>query len=476
MVYTTNALTTTGSIPTATRSGYILAGWYTASSGGSKVLNANGSFTGTAVENYVGTNKWTPSDNMTLYARWTAKTYTVNYYQGNGTSTAGSSLLGSSVCTFATACTLKTYATDLEGIFPYSTEDNVATGNTNYGWIFYGWSTSQTGTTRTYTNSQSINPSTYSETINLYAIGSKTYYFSGGVAPVSRLGSATQYWNPYSTSTDYVTAINVPAKVDISGWTFLGYIGGTNTAASATVHIPASAAGTSYKVSPITGSTGTTRSKYQRTLTINYDSNGGSGTLAASTLVQYYNSGYGNAAGTANTGSTLGANTIVLKDNTFTKSGYSFGNWTAGSTSGTAYTAGSNYTALGSSITDATLSTTMFAKWVDDGPPVASIESTTSTLKATSQTVSVKCTDSSGVTKWYWGTSNSPADSAFTTITSTTTFVRMSMEIHLINQVRYSIHIRLIICCKMHQVPMHTLQVFIHKRVQIHILLLVVQP
>ena len=50
--------TTTGTIPTASKSGYTFQGWYTASSGGSKVLNANGTFSGTAVTNYTNANSW----------------------------------------------------------------------------------------------------------------------------------------------------------------------------------------------------------------------------------------------------------------------------------------------------------------------------------------------------------------------------------------------------------------------------------
>ena len=57
-----------GSFPTATKTGYDFKGWYTSSSGGTKV-NA------TSIMNYA-----TP---VTLYAHWTAKTFTV-YFNVNG--------------------------------------------------------------------------------------------------------------------------------------------------------------------------------------------------------------------------------------------------------------------------------------------------------------------------------------------------------------------------------------------------------
>ncbi|MBQ6284695.1 MAG: InlB B-repeat-containing protein [Bacilli bacterium] len=52
-----------------TVNGKYFAGWYTASSGGSKVLNANGSLTGTAVSGYTTTSAFAMTENKTLYAR-----------------------------------------------------------------------------------------------------------------------------------------------------------------------------------------------------------------------------------------------------------------------------------------------------------------------------------------------------------------------------------------------------------------------
>ena len=71
----TNSITVTfngtyGSLPVPTRPGYTFNGWYTAASGGSKVTAAT---------------RVTTAGNHTLYARWTAGTYTV-YFNGNGVS------------------------------------------------------------------------------------------------------------------------------------------------------------------------------------------------------------------------------------------------------------------------------------------------------------------------------------------------------------------------------------------------------
>ncbi len=56
-------------LPTPTRTGYTLSGWYTAATGGTKRGNGGATYTPTSAE--------------TLYAQWTANTYTITY-DGNG--------------------------------------------------------------------------------------------------------------------------------------------------------------------------------------------------------------------------------------------------------------------------------------------------------------------------------------------------------------------------------------------------------
>lgn len=59
-----------GALPTASRKGYVFAGWYTARSGGSKISSAS---------------KVTNTANHTLYARWTAANYKITYKLNGGT-------------------------------------------------------------------------------------------------------------------------------------------------------------------------------------------------------------------------------------------------------------------------------------------------------------------------------------------------------------------------------------------------------
>ena len=66
------------------RTGYTYQGLYTSASGGTKVYNANGTY-------YAGTGYWSSSGtwmytgSMTLYAQWTANTYTVHFDSNGGT-------------------------------------------------------------------------------------------------------------------------------------------------------------------------------------------------------------------------------------------------------------------------------------------------------------------------------------------------------------------------------------------------------
>ena len=68
-VYTGIRNTTEGTIPTASKNSYTFTGWYSDSNSGSKVLNADGTFTGSAVTNYTDATSWQTTEDQTLYAR-----------------------------------------------------------------------------------------------------------------------------------------------------------------------------------------------------------------------------------------------------------------------------------------------------------------------------------------------------------------------------------------------------------------------
>ena len=128
-VYTGIQNTTAGTIPTASKTGYTFDGWYTANSGGSKVLNANGSFTGTAVTNYTTASAWNTTANQTLYAICTPNTYTVTANANGGTIASTTGWTG----TGNTATKSVTYNS------AYGTLPTVSRA----GYTFQGWSLEQ---------------------------------------------------------------------------------------------------------------------------------------------------------------------------------------------------------------------------------------------------------------------------------------------------------------------------------------------
>ena len=106
---------TYGTLPTPTRTGYTFDGWYTAKSGGVKV---------------VSTAKVQLTSTQTLYAHWTAKTYTVSFDANGGSSTTAS----------------KTVTYD-------STYGDLPTPDRN-GATFSGWYTAESGGTQITSSSK----------------------------------------------------------------------------------------------------------------------------------------------------------------------------------------------------------------------------------------------------------------------------------------------------------------------------------
>ncbi len=120
-------------LPTPTKSGYTFNGWYTASSGGTKVNNT-----------------YTPTGNITLYAHWSANSYTLSF-DANGCGTLGVS--------YVTATVGKTYGDANDG-------DGLPSIALTTGKKFDGWYTSSSGGNK-ITNSTTVTAS--SDNGTLYA-------------------------------------------------------------------------------------------------------------------------------------------------------------------------------------------------------------------------------------------------------------------------------------------------------------------
>ena len=196
------------------------------------------------------------------------------------------------------------------------------------GWIFVGWNTNRDATLGLTSLVMGA------EDLTLYAIFQKvltaTFIDYNGSSQSSRTLEVTIYNKAASGS------IVAPAQSAYSGWTARGW--SSATAANATVTV---ASGANYSLSGDTTFFGL----YQRTLSLSYNANGGSGIPAGQNGNQYANS--------------YAITTIINPSFTLagaiSRNGYNFCGWALGSAGGTIYAAGSSITIAGN--------TTMYAAW-----------------------------------------------------------------------------------------------------------------
>ena len=128
-------------IGTATKDGYTFTGWFTATSGGTKVYGADGKcVTGTSYWNSSG--KWAYKNKLTLYAQWilnSSTKYTLTCNPNGGTLSGGN--FGAHNGTMSSHTVNVTY-----GATAYSTL-GTATWD---GYTFTGWFTATVGGTKVY--------------------------------------------------------------------------------------------------------------------------------------------------------------------------------------------------------------------------------------------------------------------------------------------------------------------------------------
>ena len=128
-----------GTLENTTRAGFTFDGWYTAPTGGQKVTSSYKM----------------PESDLTLYAHWTALTYTIKYDLNGGkfapSSTYPSTYTAQAKTFVLPGGTLTTYTKDKSGnIHASKTEENPAPVKTGY--IFAGWTGTGVGTaTKTVT-------------------------------------------------------------------------------------------------------------------------------------------------------------------------------------------------------------------------------------------------------------------------------------------------------------------------------------
>ena len=241
------------------KTGYYFKSWNTKEDGTGTSYADNASVT-----NLTATNK----GSVTLYAQWTANTYTVKY-NGNG-STGGST--ADSSHTYDTAKLL------------------TANGFTRTGYTFNGWNTTAQGTGTNYADKQSVKNLTATKdgVFNLYAKwAANNYVLALDVQSATTPGTANVYYtydtNAYYSDSTHETAITTITIPERTGYTFNGYYSSPNGEGTQYITETGSFINDPYKLAGATLYPKWTPKSY----TVTFDPNGGvlpEGTTSPMTL------------------------------------------------------------------------------------------------------------------------------------------------------------------------------------------------
>ncbi|MBS7286012.1 MAG: InlB B-repeat-containing protein [Kiritimatiellae bacterium] len=182
---------TYGDLPKPTRTGYTFAGWYTAKSGGTKIE---------------ASSTVSITSEQTLYARWTAKSYTVTFNANGGTVTTSPKSV--------------TYASTY-GELPEPTRT---------GYTFAGWYTAKSGGTK-FEASSTVSITSEQTLYARWTAKTYTVTFNANDGSVSPTSKEVTYASTYGD-------LPIPMR---TGYTFDGWYtsasGGTKIEASSTVSI-----------------------------------------------------------------------------------------------------------------------------------------------------------------------------------------------------------------------------------------------
>ena len=385
---TTQMTTSANGITVPTKDGYTFGGYYTeANGGGTQVIGANGKLTSSA-----STTNFTAAG--TLYAKWTDSTDPVVSDIEGGTALKATSqnltlkatdnigvvayYFGTTEPTAASAITTTT-AADLTAIQGDGLTKNVTAEGTY-------WFAVKDAAGNFAKKSIVIRKYQVRAVLETIAAASNTTYKSSNY---ETSGNAVTYYVKNGTTLTLSDIYTKPTGGDV----FKGY---TTSAPSTTAQTPST-------TNPTVATNNTTVyymwfTRLRYSITVSKPTNG---TVKAETVTQTGNSVTASTAAetlTAKYGDTVKATATAT-------TGYTFTGWSGG------YVSGTTNPVTGAEVTEAKTITGAFA---DNTAPTCTLTST-STLKATSQTATLKCNDAAGVASYYWGTSSSPADGDYVT-------------------------------------------------------------
>lgn len=250
--------TALGTLPTCSRTGYTFLGWYTASSGGTKIS------TTTVV-----------TKDITYYAQWSINSYTLTFNPNGGTVTLTSK--------------------DLEYNSVYGTLPTpTRASDAQYTYTFAGWYTAATGGTQvTATTKMAAKDTTvyahWTSNTRSYTVSYKTTY-----GTLNRTSQSVAYNSKGSCT------LTMPNNTAEFTYTFVGWYtavngGGTKVGSELTLETPA-ITGTVTYYAYVTRST--------KSYTHTFNANGG-GTVSPSTITKAYNTALGTLPTVSRTGYTF---------------------------------------------------------------------------------------------------------------------------------------------------------------------------
>lgn len=247
-----------GTLPTCSRTGYTFLGWYTASSGGTKIS------TTTIV-----------TKDITYYAQWSINSYTLTFNPNGGTVTPTSK--------------------DLEYNLAYGTLPTpTRASDAQYTYTFAGWYTAATGGTQvTATTKMAAKDTTvyahWTSNTRSYTVSYKTTY-----GTLNRTSQSVAYNSKGSCT------LTMPNNTAEFTYTFVGWYtaangGGTKVGSELTLETPAITETVTY-YAYVTRST--------KSYTHTFNPNGG-GTVSPSTITKAYNTALGTLPTVSRTGYTF---------------------------------------------------------------------------------------------------------------------------------------------------------------------------
>ncbi len=312
-----------------THTGYIFGGW-----------NANASGTGA---NYTAGGSYTFTANATLYAKWTATSYTITLNENSGSWVSG--------YTKPMSYTVESSAVTLP------TASNI----TRTGYTFGGWYTTSTlsGSAVTQIASGSTGNKTYYAkwTANTYTVTLNANGGTGGTASVTA-----------TYGSDMPALTSIPTR---TGYTFQGYYDTDATTGGTQYYTGAKASATTY-------TTAGTKTLYARWKVITCTVTISTGWAKGATTTTTVTATYGEAMPTLTTTNPPSNHPAAL--GSFARTGYTLSGFYDAASGGTKY-----YNADGTSAktSDLTAATTLYAQWTAKGTVVTSSTSGNSLTRGT---------------------------------------------------------------------------------------------